>query len=191
MTPHCRRQTGSHFQLGGITCLSVLTCFAVGGLDGTCDGRYSAPEEAVIIKTQNGGRSWRQIFHRRIDRNKPLVIGAHLNAIACPTATICYAAGDGILARTSNSGRTWTVSRTALLLGTPGGPPPPPSGLACPSPTTCFAIASWDLTETADAGKHWRTVPTNRFGTLGTLTCPARDVCYAAGWPGLILKWIG
>jgi hypothetical protein len=199
--------TGSHFRLSSIACTDAHTCFAAGGLDADCnDDECWEPEQGVVLLTRDGGATWQQVFYRAVDFGKHPTMGARLFAIACPTATTCLATGHAILIETTNGGRSWQT-HPGLALGplphAPKGSLPttpiglnPPTALVCPSAASCFAESASGIGVTQDGGKTWHDISEppalGPIGhTYGGLTCPSPAVCYAAGWPGVILKWTG
>lgn len=190
--------TGRHFQLNGMACTSAQSCFAVGGLDADCPDSCQSPEEGVVFATHNGGGSWRRVLYRRVPFDRPVTIGAHLFAVACPSTTVCYAAGHGILARTTDAGYTWKVSPAAAsgaVSGSTALPPPPITGLACATSDTCFVGLVPGLLETTDGGRSWHDggliLPKNYPLLAAALACPAPATCFAAGTFGMIFKWSG
>src|SRR4051812_44273779 len=47
---------------------------------------------------------------------KPVGTKANLNSISCPSASVCYAAGDsGVVLKTSNGGVDWTRQNIGMM----------------------------------------------------------------------------
>jgi photosystem II stability/assembly factor-like uncharacterized protein len=111
-----------------------------------------------------------------------------LNAIACPSKSICEAvggfgnsSGEVVVAlRTTDGGRSW-VRRTIPGNGTV-------SAVACPSASTCEALFRVNgpgtevVLRTTNGGKSWsrKTVLTGNVG-LEVIACPSTSTCMAGG----------
>ena len=114
------------------------------------------------------------------------------NAVACPSANICYATGSGsdsgILA-TTDGGASWTSQ------------PVPPgtvnlTSISCPTISTCLAggghggsgNASF-LIATYDSGATWVSLEAPGVYDVTGLACPSALICYAAmSGPGAVLS---
>jgi len=95
-------------------------------------------------------------------------------AVACPSSSTCYAAGDGILS-TTDSGRTWQVQPTpadARKL----------DAIACPSTSICYATGYGAILTTTDSGATWidEAVPTGTDPLTG-IACTTTTTCVAVG----------
>jgi photosystem II stability/assembly factor-like uncharacterized protein len=128
------------------------------------------------------GRS--QITHNAVRRQATNPSTA-LRAIACPSRTVCYAAGDfGNAVKTTDGGDHWTALGPSLVRQSRAGSI---TTLACASTTICYAglVATSQsramVISTHDGGQSW--AATLGVG-LATITCPRRTVCFAAGSQG-------
>ncbi len=111
-----------------------------------------------------------------------------LDAISCPTTTVCYAVGrrnlqsdEGVIIGTTNGGHAWTVlsDRTSTPL----------FGVSCPSVTKCVAVGySSNLSpatepglilSTTDGGHTW--AAQSWRGDLDAVSCPGVTTCYSTG----------
>jgi photosystem II stability/assembly factor-like uncharacterized protein len=136
--------------------------------------------------TTNGGRSWRQ-------ERVPTVNA--LWSIACPSLTVCYAAGAaGTILFTSNGGHTWTRQHSPLTeldyL----------SHIVCPSATICFALGGMkhDLARTRyvvlttkNGGAAWKIQKASLGGSTNYtipfgIDCPTSNTCYVVGGTRLV-----
>jgi photosystem II stability/assembly factor-like uncharacterized protein len=104
----------------------------------------------------------------------PLPQGDNLNAVSCPSATVCYAVGEpGTILATTNAGVTWNgqSSNTNVAL----------RGISCPSTTTCVAVGdAGTILYTITGGNTWIT---QSIGTaqLTGVSCPSTSSCFAVG----------
>lgn len=131
--------------------------------------------------------------------------GPGLNAVACPSATLCVAAGnyealpsgDGQGLLETRHGAAWTPTKGPLPAGADVSRPAVQLfGVACPSVTACVAVGSY-----TDSSKHSEGMLVTRHGASWTATkapvppdaaadptvwlteiaCPSVTVCVAAG----------
>jgi hypothetical protein len=164
-----------------VSCASPGACFALGASQPNPFVRYKGID-ATRLEGPRVGRS------------------SNINALACPTATICVAIGisnekanHGLLALRWNSGR-WAA--TSLPAG-PGGSLKVSqyqlTGLSCPSTGMCVAVGHVDGVTTKGHGvikplllvwngRHWSSVPTPlTAGTLRSVACASASACTAVG----------
>jgi photosystem II stability/assembly factor-like uncharacterized protein len=118
------------------------------------------------LTTSDGGKTWHiHTIHPAVE---------NLGAIACPSTTICYAVGDGVIV-TTDSGSTWREQATPI-----------PNGwltdITCPSTTTCYAIGFGNIFATSDSGRRWRTemAPADSDPPEG-ITCASPSTCVIVG----------
>ncbi len=101
---------------------------------------------------------------------------AYLNAVACPSTSDCIAVGDGIIATTTNGGRTWTsenpVDEGVDVL----------SAIACPSTSDCTAVG-YGIISTTNGGRTW-TRESLPYGVniFNAVACPSTSDCTAVGY---------
>ncbi len=138
------------------------------------------PEADGWFVTADSGASW----HRT---GMPVEL-ADLQSVACPTATVCFAAGgltgaanDAVVLRSGDGGQSWhVVLITARLQAL--------SSISCPSARECVAVGTlnWGtghaIARTSDGGSHWQVnaAPAGMV-TLASVTCPVTSFCLALG----------
>ena len=171
-------------EITGVACPSKSVCEAIGH-DSATSGATAA-----LLRTTDGGVSW-------VSEKLPAGMGGTvtgsvtstvLNAIACPSKSICEAvggfgnsSGEVVVAlRTTDGGRSW-VRRKIPGNGTV-------SAVACPSASTCEALFRVNgpgtevVLRTTNGGKSWsrKTVLTGNVG-LEVIACPSTSTCMAGG----------
>jgi photosystem II stability/assembly factor-like uncharacterized protein len=198
--------SGTAVMLTDVSCATSAVCYVVGTgcLKAGCLGPDS---RSVVLRTTNGGRSWRTVFMKR---NNLLL----LEAIACPTARTCYVVGSpGAIFATTNAGHAWheqrsPVSGNDVLL----------TAITCPSATVCYSVGggcaasfacplSDDVSlvlTTRSGGRTWhqyhQRIPFKLYGAIcGTpgvcissvdlsgISCPTTRFCRAVGGGGTVL----
>ena len=164
---------GAATGLTGISCPTTTTCFATDA---------DNPTTNLIYSTTNGGATWALSFNLANDPQAGVT--ASFAAIACPSATTCYAVGgSGLIAATSDAGLNWRTdnSRTSAPL----------SGVSCPSTSTCYASVyefnGSTILHTTDFGGTWEAQYGG--GTLQfaytSISCPGTTTCFTIGYGGL------
>jgi photosystem II stability/assembly factor-like uncharacterized protein len=109
---------------------------------------------------------------------------ADLQAISCPDAAVCYAAGGSEVKHrpavvvTRNHGRTWTV----LKLPKPTAGADRLNVIACPSTHECFTAGVGPILRTKNGGSSWtkQAALTSRQYLSG-IACPTTTVCTVVG----------
>ncbi len=162
---------GLHWQRqalpAGITGISGLACPSAT----TCDAAGFAKSSGAVLRTTNAGHTW------LVQKLPP---GATVDAISCPTVSVCEAVGDSGALRTTNGGAAWVlqkVPRVAYDL----------SGIACPRPTKCEAIG-WTsgfnpvgvVIGTSNGGATWGSqhIPTKQ--SPAAISCASSTTCEIA-----------
>ena len=196
--------------VAGMSCVSVSFCFAVGQY-GT-----SAGEDGLLLRWS--GTTWSPKAAPMPGGSQPV---ASLNAVSCPSATLCFAGGWHYDASASQqllmlkwSAGTWSTVKVPLPAGAAANPQAGVAGLSCPSTTHCIAVGSYVdangnrqgflLTRSATA---WtaakaplpRGAGANPWVSLNTVSCPSASRCTAGGGyqntasqaVGLLLFWSG
>lgn len=169
------QQSPTTSDLADVSCASASECYAAGA-------------NATIIKTANGGRTWRVV---------PTAFGtanptASFVSIRCPAPRVCSVlATPNIILHTTNGGQTWQEHVIGL--------PPQLSRLgrlACPTRSECFVTASpsgnpytWfdhsaAIFRTGNGSKTW-----HRLIIPERTVCPGDCVPYN-GPIGYDLQWI-
>jgi outer membrane protein assembly factor BamB len=99
-----------------------------------------------------------------------------LFGVACPTATNCFATGDGgVVLATTDGGGTWSPQSapTASRL----------TSIACPNASTCYAVGEGGTTvATTDGGGTWNIqLPYGTLNWLYGIVCPTSSTCLSVG----------
>jgi WD40-like Beta Propeller Repeat len=104
-----------------------------------------------------------------------------LDAVSCPSASLCVAGGGGILSSTNPTGgsNAWNVaavpsSQSDLAI----------SGVACPSISLCAAVDANDVltsTEPVGGASAWTNAPIAGYPNLSAISCPSVSLCVATG----------
>jgi photosystem II stability/assembly factor-like uncharacterized protein len=192
--------------LPSLACLNVTTCY----------GQLARPPSGgkfvrTIIHTTDGGRSWqiRGTLTTAFAQDLP-------GAIACLSASVCYAGGYDAIGRSTDGGKTWAISHILVA---------PCSAfachefdtIACPSQRVCYAGGSYYqgtysqgttysavTVTTKDGFRTWNRHLIPRLGSavggngpggtrylsvgMGALSCPTPTVCVASGTAGRIAR---
>ena len=184
----------------GIACLGTTTCIAVGqngefdtSTDPSCC--WSPGGVATTVALLSVACQPAFCFATSVDGNMyerlPLSTGVGgapsstgetgvLYAIACPSATTCFAAGDyGGIFITTNGGTGWARQSSPVtndLLS-----------ISCPGAATCFAVGRGGAVETTtNGGTTWSPQTSNTAVDLASISCPSASVCFAAGANGTV-----
>ena len=131
--------------LNVISCATTNDCMAV--------------ESGDVVVTTNGGTNW-------TTENAPAGFG-EINAISCPSATMCTVVGYGapinlpVMAATTNGGMSWTNQNLPPgLIQLPG--------ISCPSTTTCSAVGAWTGAAAPSAEEDAAVITTTNGGANWT-----------------------
>ena len=174
--------TRPDFNSASMACPTVQVCYVYNGL-------------TVIVKTGDGGKTWRALPGTNMGARSdvPARTLANLGEIACPSALVCYSAqGDarcqcdawgpyGTIFGTRDGGKHWVQLYRAHGQNYPEG------SIACPGVNVCYAMGSSQrdvaadqlVLTTKDAGRTW--TPHTLGGGPLRLSCPSVSVCYAGG----------
>jgi hypothetical protein len=174
--------------LAAVACPSSTECVAVGWGAKGATGTSSIPI-ILLAETWTAATGWTS--------SQPVQPPAgsyftELNAISCPTTSLCLAAGD----YTTNAGEVplverWTAgtwTRDTLSMP-PGAPDSYLNGIACPSAGQCAAVGTHFTASTMEglieqlSGATWtdRTAPGSTGGFLNDVSCPTTTACEAIG----------
>ncbi|MDX6698391.1 MAG: phosphatidylinositol-3-phosphatase [Solirubrobacteraceae bacterium] len=137
-------------------------------------GGATAPEPAhgpTGARAADGSVAWQS----------PLPQGNDLNAVACPTADACFAAGDGgAIVASSDGGESWSHRRSGTAAAL--------RGISCPSAAACVAVGDGGaIVASPDAGNTWLSHDLGNQA-LRAVACPGVAVCVAVGDGGTILR---
>lgn len=172
------------------SCPTATFCVAAGN----APDRYTALVHRLLVTT-DGARHW-------LAPRTPLDRTAYaMNAVSCPSARVCYAAGNyGSILASRDGGRTWVLQHDPV-----SDRSVPLTGLACPTTTTCVAVGLSFLGQrlasivlvTHDGGRDWADVsaaaaagmPWRAWGLgLSAVACPAAQTCVAVGPAGTAIR---
>ena len=167
----------------GVTCPSATSCLAVGS------SRVGKTTKTLV--EQWNGRKWSVLT----SPNPAGATSSSFKAVACASATNCFAVGYDIRGTTTQSlverwnGTSWSV--------TPSPSPatwadPSLDSVACPSATRCFAVGHGrstmgdSLVEHWD-GSTWSVVPVAKLSgwtetSFYGVTCASASTCFAVGF---------
>ena len=160
----------------GISCPSVSRCLVAAGVG--------------IVGTGDGGIGWTVLFAD--------TAGATVDAVACPSPSICYAVGqttsdgrtaDAAAIGTTDGGHSWhdfTIPAESVQSGVL-------TSVACPSTSVCYAIDDdGDYFDTTDGGRTWLGVLPQLEGGYGVgIACPTPARCLTVGETGILLTTDG
>jgi photosystem II stability/assembly factor-like uncharacterized protein len=152
------------YDIAGIDCLDVNTCFATVGLG-----------SGAVLVTRDGGATWSlNVFPN----------SWYISGISCPDDQTCFIAGDGpndagSIYATTNGGTTW-VDESASLPHQ-GGNYDTLSSISCPTDLDCFATGDQNMVATTDGGQTWtfQSIP-EPTGQIYAVTCTGSSSCFAA-----------
>ena len=197
--------------VAGMSCPSVTMCFAVGQYSDTTGG-----QDGLILRWS--GTTWSPSAAPVPAGSAPV---ASLNAVSCPSLTLCFAGGWQYDASSQSqllmlrwSAGKWAVVKVPLPAGAAASPQAEIAGVSCPSVTQCVAAGSY-----VDASGHQQGLLLTRSGSTWTaaksplpagaggnpwaslfgVSCPTTSHCTAAGGyqntasqsVGLLLFWSG
>jgi hypothetical protein len=167
-----------------------LTCLAGGiCLDAGYVPTSNSHGQGAVAVSADGGQTWGLA-------TVPAGTGV-LQSTACPTTTICLAAGStgttvsdvvpakGELLRSTDGGHTWEQSAGTV-------PVEDVYGMACPSAQQCAMVGTYwfglpvvgvgSVAQSIDAGSTFRSSPTSYTPlTLTAVACPSTSRCIAVG----------
>jgi photosystem II stability/assembly factor-like uncharacterized protein len=169
----------------GISCPTTSNCFVVG---------YSGFNQlSMIVATTDGGTTWTSQAVPDNQSNS----GPVLDAISCPSATVCFAAselvpsfapsGNDAILSTTDGGAKWVYQAV------PGSTTPILLAISCPSISVCFAsgygavgsngTTSAAILSTTDGGSTWvdDAVPSS-VNLVPGVNCPAVSACFATAY---------
>ncbi len=178
------------FVLGGptgLSCIGASVCIAVGATSASAPAG-TTPPSAVILRTANGGRSW---------RTAAIPAGfARVRAVSCSKSSTCVAVvngasqhptaspgpyGPSVAWTTPDSGAQWT---TGGRIGTGQL-----TSVSCAGRSRCWAVGavagSAALEGSTNAGRSWTSStidgPASDVQYASSVSCPSRTVCEALG----------
>jgi hypothetical protein len=157
--------------LDGVSCLSVITCLAVGATS-------PASDSFVPFAAANTTGQWQSLPTPPGDTGD---LDTGLSSVSCPAVSLCMAAGRGMLIDEWN-GSAWNQLTTPGLGQL--------SGVSCASTTVCMAAGQDGQSQAAAQlwdGTAWHTVPTVQTtapSLLGAISCSGPKRCMAVGYRG-------
>jgi len=193
-----------------MSCPSVSFCIAV--------GKYDAATNMYGLLLRRSGGKWRAAA-------APVPAGsmavASLNAVSCPSVTLCFAGGwhydaasQPQLLMVSWSRGKWAAVRVPLPSGAAANPQAAITGISCPSVTQCVAVGRYTDTHgnqqallLTRSGTRWKAARaplpggagSNPWASLNAVSCSTASHCTAGGeyentasqQVGLVLTWSG
>jgi hypothetical protein len=198
-TPPPLPNPGGQSSLNAVTCLSALSCWAVGFF-----GKLGAESPEIL---HWDGRGWSQVSAPR-----PTPTGdAKLRAVHCTSTSDCWAVGSYAANALQVQGQAmhWDGNHWSQIpvpaLGSPSNSRSADglTGVSCQSPTSCWATGDYLNSTGAQVtealrwdGAHWTQVATPTPGgqfALAALACPSSTDCWAGGPNGdnHLLHWDG
>jgi len=196
--------------VAGMSCPSVSVCIAV--------GKYDAATNMYGLLLHRSGGKWRAAAAPVPAGSKAV---ASLNAVSCPSVTLCFAGGwhydataqSQPLMLTWSRGK-WAAVRVPLPSGAAANPQAAITGLSCPSVTQCIAVGRYTDTQgnqqallLTRSGTNWKAVKaprlagaaSNPWASLNAVSCSTASHCFAGGGyqntasqlVGLLLTWSG
>lgn len=137
---------------------------------------YMVSYKGNIRKTIDGGKTWRAA-NSGTDKK--------LSVVKFISPTTGWVAGDGgYLAKTTDGGNSFIQQITGANINF--------NALEILDSLNGYAAGSLGAVyRTQDGGKKWVKMQTNTFEELYDISCPAKDVCYAVGTGGTIIKFNG
>jgi hypothetical protein len=175
---------GRRWRMIAIVPIAILVVIGTGGMPARAAGFGQAASSYVTNSAEAlpGSTAWRAVAS--------YVAPPDSIAIACPSSSVCYSAGEnssrfGSILESSDGGADWTSqsvpSGTGYL-----------SAIACPSTVECFAVGDASTSEpeilaTFDSGLTWMAQPAAGEGPAG-IACPSTTSCYVVELGGEILS---
>jgi hypothetical protein len=157
--------------LNGVSCLSVITCLAVGSTS-------PASDSFVPFAAANTTGQWQSLPTPPGDAGD---LDTNLSSVSCPALSLCMAVGTGMLIDQWN-GSAWSQLTTPGLGQL--------AGVSCASTTVCVAAGQDGQSQAAAQvwdGTAWHTVPTVHTtapSLLGAVSCSGPRRCMAVGYRG-------
>jgi hypothetical protein len=162
---------GDTYSLDGVSCVSDLSCVAVGGLN-YADGT------ATVISTNDGGASW------SLSADPSLEGIQQLFSVSCNATSdlpVCTAVGSSLASAgpvqvtSSDGGATWSGTELDQDTGWL-------SSVSCPSATNCWATGAGtddSLVGSSDGGADWSIDSVTNTNEYGEVSCASMDFCVA------------
>jgi photosystem II stability/assembly factor-like uncharacterized protein len=152
-----------------ISCATARTCTAIAV-------RHDNQPGAFSLRTSDGGRRWTSTPIKGDEISQ-------IQAVACPSTSVCFAGGYGPPSETrgvvtTDDGLTWSVlpwptERVGL----------PIDAIACRTSEACVAAGHAFLV-TTDGGLNWVSHPVPGIALIDGVSCPGVMTCYAFGGAG-------
>lgn len=180
--------TGSE---AGVSAAGVGPCFGTGTRGGWCwqnrtpvsvtlyggtaanaNTAWAIGELGVVVKTTDGGASWRRV--RRFDAE-----GGFFKSITAADANHVWAVGNTAIIKTSDGGLTWTSQQSGVadIL----------NDVVANSPLVAWAVGVNAVLRTTDGGSTWQKL-TTLAGPLYRLSAPTASVAYVTVQPDTVAK---
>ncbi|MDA8184959.1 MAG: hypothetical protein M0035_11125 [Actinomycetota bacterium] len=188
----------SGYMLQGISCPSATDCVAVGSTYAPAPSGGSGVmiTGAEVLLSTNGGQAW---------ATGTAPSGASLTAVACPTSTTCFAAGNTtgtnsmpvpIAAVSTDAGQSWTLQSLPASSSSSTSEVQLRS-ISCATATACVAVGfvlapsstgtmseSPAIYSTSDGGSTWSAEPAPSAASgigVNSVACTSTAACVAVG----------
>lgn len=162
------------YSLNGISCVSAISCVAVGGLN-------EADGTATVISTTDGGTTWSRSTDPGLTGLQQLFSVSCLPSASATGNPTCFAAGTITAAAgpavvvSYDGGATWqgmhTFDNTGWL-----------SSISCVNAKHCWAAGAGTtvaLVGTSNGGNTWSRVTSDTTNEYGSVSCLNVNVCVA------------
>ncbi len=167
----------------GVACPSPSRCLAV--------GRYASDytEHFQPLAEIWNGSTW----SLQTARKPTGVVTSALNAVSCPSTTVCFAVGSSTTSETQHglverwNGSTWSIQTIAPL---PGSGTSTLSSITCVTTSNCIAVGAYDWSDSSGPrslierwnGHTWTMQASPDFGiVLNSVTCTSASNCFSVG----------
>lgn len=162
--------------LWSVACPGQAVCYAT-GYTGYPSGPSSQVVHPVILKSADGGATWRQPA-----AHLPISPHQTLSSLACPSVTTCLVGGGDTtpperfpILRTTDGGRTWQPVHIPGLQNL--------GFVTCATVTVCYALVAINnrsrLLRSADGGTSWTARGLHPPTGLVAMACSQENACFA------------
>ncbi len=167
------RRSGTTAFLERIACPGHAAWYAA-GLTNT---PYSQSAQLVILKSADGGTTWRQVSTHIAGSPYTFV-----SSLACPSEQTCLLGGSNgnpggsnAILRTTDGATTWQLVHIQGLVES--------DVITCATTTICYAAGIVEnevrLLWSVDGGQTWRLRGSQNPTGLSAMVCPAAEICFA------------
>ncbi len=114
----------------------------------------------------------------------------YLVGLSCPTASVCFTAGGGVVGSTTDGGRSWAVHTVIAKTHTADAEIADLSDISCPTVSVCYAViatggGSGLLVKTINGWRTWaQELPIRFTPLLSSIACPSASTCFVVSSGG-------